>query len=421
MSHSVEIISVGTELLLGNVINSDAQMLSQKLSELGLNVFYHTVVGDNPGRLKQAVEIAKGRADIMITTGGLGPTCDDLTKQTLAECFGKKLVFHPDLAQELRQWFERRGQEMTENNLQQVMLPEGCTVFPNACGTAPGCAFQAEGVHVLMLPGPPTECRDMFERQAAPYLRTLSEGVIVSRTLKIFGMGESKLESLLREKMNAMTNPTLAPYAKEGECELRITAKAADERAARDMIAPVERQLRELLGDLIYGVDVPNLETAVLERLKERGLTFGTAESCTGGLIAKRMTDVPGASAVFKGGVVSYCNEVKANVLGVPEQLLEEYGAVSEPVARAMAEGARRVLGCDLAVATTGVAGPGSDGRGNPAGLVYVALATGEGTDVRVLSLSGAARGRVRTTAAHHAFDMTRQYLEQFCEKIMEK
>jgi len=417
MSHSVEIISVGTELLLGNVINSDAQMLSQKLSELGLNVFYHTVVGDNPGRLKQAVEIAKGRADIIITTGGLGPTCDDLTKQTLAECFGKKLVFHPNLAQELRQWFERRGQEMTENNLQQVMLPEGCTVFPNACGTAPGCAFQAEGRHVLMLPGPPTECRDMFERQAAPYLSALSEGVIVSRTLKIFGMGESKLESLLREKMNAMTNPTLAPYAKEGECELRITAKAADERAARDMIAPVERQMRELLGDVIYGADVPNLETAVLNLLKQTGMTFGTAESCTGGLIAKRMTDVPGASAVFKGGVVSYCNGVKANVLGVPDKQLEECGAVSEPVARAMAEGARRVLGCDLAVATTGVAGPGSDARGNPAGLVYVALATGEGTDVRVLSLSGAARGRVRTTAAHHAFDMTRRYLEQFCEK----
>ena len=414
MSHTVEIISVGTELLLGNVINSDAQMLSQKLSELGLNVFYHTVVGDNPDRLKQAVEIAKGRADILITTGGLGPTCDDLTKQTLAAAFGKELVLHEDIAEELRQWFARRGQDMTENNIQQAQLPEGCTIFPNACGTAPGCAFEAEGKHVLMLPGPPSECMDMFEKQAKPYLSALSEGVIVSRTLKIFGMGESKLESLLREQMNAMINPTLAPYAKEGECELRITAKAENEETALTMIAPVEEELRNLLGDLIYGVDVPNLETAVLNLLKEKGVTLGTAESCTGGLIAKRMTDVPGSSAVFKGGVVSYCNEIKANVLGVPQELLDEFGAVSEPVAKAMAEGARKVLDCDLAVAATGVAGPGSDDQGNPAGLVYVALAAPNGTYVRELRLSGASRQRVRTTAAHHAFDMVRRFFGRF-------
>lgn len=414
MAHTVEIISVGTELLLGNVVNSDAQMLSQKLSELGLNVYYHTVVGDNPDRLKQAVEIAKDRADIIITTGGLGPTCDDLTKQTLAETFGKKLVLHQDIADELRQWFARRGQVMTENNLQQAQLPEDCTIFPNDCGTAPGCAFEAEGKHVLMLPGPPSECRAMFDKQAMPYLSALSEGVIVSRTLKIFGMGESKMESLLRERMNEMTNPTLAPYAKEGECELRITAKAEDETEARRLIAPVEEEVRELLGDVVYGVDVPNLETAILERLKENGMTLGTAESCTGGLIAKRMTDVPGSSVVFKGGVVSYCNEVKVNVLGVPEALLEEYGAVSEPVAKAMAEGARRALSCDLAVATTGVAGPGADEQGNPAGLVYIALATEGYVRVRTMTLSGATRERVRTTAAHHAFDLVRKYLDDF-------
>ena len=416
MSHTVEILSVGTELLLGNVINSDAQLLSQKLSELGLNVFYHTVVGDNPERLQQAVDIAKNRADIILTTGGLGPTCDDLTKQTLAAAFGRELILHADIAEELRSWFARRGQEMTENNLQQALLPEGCTVFPNACGTAPGCAFEADGKHVLMLPGPPSECMDMFEKQAKPYLSALSEGIILSRTLKIFGMGESKLESLLREEMNAMTNPSLAPYAKEGECELRITAKAATEQAARAMIAPVEEKLRVLLGDLVYGVDVPNLETAVLNLLKQAGMTLGTAESCTGGLIAKRMTDLPGSSAVFKGGVVSYCNEIKANVLGVPQQLLDQYGAVSEPVAKAMAEGARRVLNCDLAVSTTGVAGPGSDADGNPAGLVYVALASPEQTTVRELRLSGAGRSRVRTTAAHHAFDLVCKFLGGFRE-----
>ena len=413
MSHRVEILSVGTELLLGGTVNLDAQLLSRKLSELGLNVFYHTVVGDNPARLEQAVDIARNRADIIITTGGLGPTCDDLTKQILARAFGKELVFHTDIADELRAWFARRGQTMPENNLQQAMLPEGCTIFPNARGTAPGCAFETNGKHVLMLPGPPSECMDMFEKQARPYLAELSEGVILSRTLKIFGMGESALESLLRDEMESMTNPTLAPYAKEGECELRITAKADTRQAAQTMLDPVEEKLRTLLADVIYGVDVPNLETVALEALKTHSMTLGTAESCTGGLIAKRMTDVPGSSAVFKGGVVSYCNEIKHNVLGVPQELLDQYGAVSENVAKAMAEGARRVLNCDLAVSATGVAGPGSDEMGNPAGLVYVALASPEGTKVRKLQLSGADRQRVRITAAHHAFDLVLRYFRE--------
>ncbi len=412
MSHCVEIISVGTELLLGNIVNSDAQMLSRKLSELGLNVYWHTVVGDNPERLEDAVNTAKARADIIITTGGLGPTCDDLTKQTLAAAFGRKLVLHQDIADALRDWFEARGQTMTENNLQQAQLPENCTIFPNACGTAPGCAFEEGGKHVLMLPGPPSECMDMFEKQAMPYLAALGEGVILSRTLKIFGMGESKLESLLREQMNGMTNPTLAPYAKEGECELRITAKATSEEKAAALIEPVEEGLRQLLGDLIYGADVPNLESVVVSLLKEKEMTLGCAESCTGGLIAKRLTDVSGSSAVFKGGVVSYCNEVKASMLNVPEEVLEQYGAVSEQTARAMAQGARKVLGCDLAVATTGVAGPGADDMGNPAGLVYIALAAGEDVFLRKMELPNASRQRVRTTAAHHALDMIRLYLD---------
>lgn len=411
MSHIVEILSVGTELLLGGTINSDAQLLSWRLSALGLNVYYHTVVGDNPARLRQAVDIARGRADIIVTTGGLGPTCDDLTKQTLAAAFGKKLVLHEDIAEELKSWFARRGQTMTDNNLQQAELPEGCTVFPNQCGTAPGCAFEADGVHVLMLPGPPSECMDMFDRQAAHYLAALSEGVIVSRTLRIFGMGESRVENLLRERMNALSNPTLAPYAKDGECELRITAKAADAQTARALIAPVEDEVRALLGDMIYGADVPDLETVVLDLLKQSGLTLGTAESCTGGLIAKRLTDIPGSSAVFRGGVVSYCNEVKAGVLGVPQALLEEFGAVSEPVARSMAEGARRALGCDLAVSATGVAGPGSDERGNPEGLIYVALAAPETTVVREIRMAGAGRGRARFAAASCALDLVRRYL----------
>ena len=412
MTHTAELIAVGTELLLGNIANTDAQMLSKGLSALGINVYYHTVVGDNPQRLKAAVEIAKSRADIIITTGGLGPTCDDLTKNVLAECFGKKLVYDEASAERIRDYFQRLhpGGTMTENNLQQAYLPEGCTIFSNDWGTAPGCAFEADGVRVIMLPGPPNECTPMFEHRAVPYLRALADGVIASRTLKIFGMGESAVEARLRDRMNALTNPTLAPYAKTGEVELRITAKAATVEEARALIVPVEKEVRDIFGPLVYGADVASMEEVVLGLLKEKGLTLGTAESCTGGLVAKRMTDLPGSSAVFKGGVVSYTNEVKAGVLGVPQAMLDEFGAVSAQVARAMAQGARRVLGCDLAVSLTGVAGPDPDDRNNPVGLIYVALDTPEGTRVRELHLING-RARIRTVAATNAFDMVRRYL----------
>ncbi len=412
MSYTAELIAVGTELLLGNIANTDAQMLSQGLSALGINVYYHTVVGDNPQRLRDAVEIARKRADILITTGGLGPTCDDLTKQTLAQVFGLPLVFDEASAGYIREYFARLhpGRPMTENNLQQAMLPKGCTIFRNDWGTAPGCAFEAEGVRVIMLPGPPRECRAMFQHRVLPYLRELGDGTIVSRTLKLFGIGESAMEDKLRDRMNAMPNPPLAPYAKEGECELRITAKAPTQAEAKALIAPVEADLRDLFGDLIYGADVPDMETVVLHLMRERGLTLGCAESCTGGLIAKRFTDLPGASAVFRGGVVSYASEVKRDVLGVPQALLDQYGAVSPQVARAMAQGARRALGSDLAVATTGVAGPDPDDRGNPVGLVYVALAGEEACHVREVHL-GQGREMVRRRAALHAMDLLRRKL----------
>ena len=412
MSHTVEILSVGTELLLGNIANTDAQMLSQGLSELGLNVYWHTVVGDNPQRAREAVALAKERADIIITTGGLGPTCDDLTKNVLAEAFGKKLVFDEGSAQRIRAFFARTGRPMTDNNLQQAYLPEGCTILENDWGTAPGCAFEAEGVHVVMLPGPPSECRPMFQYRAKPYLLSLSEGVIASHTIKLFGIGESAMEAQLRDQMNAMSNPTLAPYAKEGECELRVTAKAATDGEAQTLLRPTVEQVKKLFGDKVYGVDVPSLEYVVLEGLKDRGLTLGAAESCTGGLIAKRLTDIPGASQVFKGGVVSYTNEVKQSALGVPHGLLEEYGAVSAQVAAAMAEGARQVLGCDVALSSTGVAGPDRDGRDNEVGTMFVAIATPEGTHVRALKLgSRPMRERLRTQTASHAFDLARRYL----------
>ena len=412
MSHTVEILSVGTELLLGNIANTDAQMLSQGLSELGLNVYYHTVVGDNPQRARQAVELAKSRADIIITTGGLGPTCDDLTKNILAEAFGKKLVFHEESADRIRAHFQRIGRPMTDNLLLQAMLPEDCTVFSNDWGTAPGCAFESEGVHVLMLPGPPSECAPMFRHRAVPYLSKLSEGVIASHTLKLFGIGEAAVEALLKEQMNAMTNPTLAPYAKEGECELRVTAKAPTDEEAQSLLLPTVEQVKELFGTKVYGVDSPSLEAVVVPLLKEKGLTIGVAESCTGGLMAKRLTDLAGVSAVFKGGIVSYTNEVKHNVLGVPQHLLDEHGAVSAPVAAAMAEGARRALNCDIALSSTGVAGPDKDDRGNEVGTMFVAIATPEGTYVRPLVLGARpVRARLRTQTASHAFDLARRYL----------
>ena len=414
MAYTAELIAVGTELLLGSIANTDAQMLSQGLSELGINVYYHTVVGDNPQRLRAAVELARTRADIIITTGGLGPTCDDLTKNVLAECFGRPLVYDEESARRIEGYFQRlhTHRPMTQNNYQQAMLPQGCTILSNDWGTAPGCAFENDGVHVIMLPGPPRECAAMFRHRAVPYLRQFADGEILSRTLRVFGMGESFVEDKLRTEMNELTNPTLAPYAKEGEVELRITAKAPTEEEARALIAPVEELVREQLGDCVYGADVSSLEEVALSLLRDRGLTLGCAESCTGGLIAKRFTDLPGASAVFRGGVVSYASAVKAEVLGVAPALLEEYGAVSEPVARAMAQGARQVLGCDLAVATTGVAGPDPDDRGNPVGLVFVALAGPEGTYVKRLESPTGGRPRIRNVAASHAFNLVRRYLQ---------
>ncbi|MEA4933164.1 MAG: competence/damage-inducible protein A [Lawsonibacter sp.] len=412
MSHIVEILSVGTELLLGNIANTDAQILSQGLSELGLNVYYHTVVGDNPQRAKEAVAIAKQRADIIITTGGLGPTCDDLTKNVLADAFGKQLVHDEESALRIQSFFTRVGRPMTENNLQQAMLPEGCTIFSNDWGTAPGCAFEADGVHVIMLPGPPSECRPMFRYRAMPYLQSMSEGVIASHTLKLFGIGESSMEAQLRNQMNAMSNPTLAPYAKEGECELRVTAKAATNKEAQALLQPTVEEVKGLFGSKVYGVDVSSLEEVVEGLLKEKGLTLGVAESCTGGLMSKRLTDLPGASQVFKGGIVSYTNEVKARVLGVPQHLLEQFGAVSAEVALAMAEGARTALGCDIALSATGVAGPDKDEWDNEVGTMCVAIAAPDCTHVRPLKLGNRPiRDRLRTQTAHHAFDLARRYL----------
>lgn len=414
MSHTAELIAVGTELLLGNIANLDAQIISEGLTTLGINVRYHTVVGDNPQRLEEVLTVARRRADIIITTGGLGPTYDDLTKQTVCRLFGRELELHPDILETIRDYFQTKlGREMPENNVQQAMLPVDCTVFDNPVGTAPGCAFCEGGVHVLMLPGPPFECRYLFEHRAVPYLAALTEGVIASHEIRIFGMGESTVEKVLHEPMTTLTNPTLAPYAKLNECMVRATAKAETAEKAEAMLAPLVDQVRTILGDVVYGVDVDSLEQVASGLLRERGETLSCAESCTGGLIAKRMTDLPGASQVFMGGVVSYTNFVKANVLGVPQALLDEHGAVSEPVACAMAEGVRAVTGADYGISVTGVAGPDSDERGNAVGTVYIGLAGPDGTLCRLCHFGKRSRERIRGQSANTAFDLLRRELQK--------
>lgn len=412
MSHTAEIIAVGTELLLGNIANTNAQTLSQALSALGINVYYHTVVGDNPQRLAAALSVARSRADIILTTGGLGPTYDDMTKETICAVFGKQLEFHDDIAQLIRRFYENSLHvPMPDNNLRQAQLPVGCTVFHNHVGTAPGCAFQADGTHVLMLPGPPHELETMLRREAIPYLRSLSQEVIVSHDIMTFGMGESSVDALLRQKMQRMENPSLATYAKPSEVRLRATAKAATLEEAEAMLTPVIADVRTALGDLVYGVDVSSLEEVCFRLLKERRLTFATAESCTGGRVAERITALSGASAVYRGGVVSYWSEVKRDILGVPWEIIEQHGAVSEPCARAMAEGARAITGADLGVSVTGVAGPDSDERGNPVGRVFIALATPSGTYCRHIEAGRRRRDRIQIIASHHAFDLIRRYL----------
>jgi nicotinamide-nucleotide amidase len=412
MTYTAEIIGVGTELLLGNITNTDAQEISKALSEIGVNVYFHTVVGDNPERLKQAVAIARSRADIIITTGGLGPTCDDLTKQTLAEAFGKKLVFNEDEAQKIRDFFEKRlhNMEMTENNFQQAYLPEGCTIFDNGIGTAPGCAFESDGKHVLMLPGPPRECREMLFKCAVPYLKKLSDQEIHSHNIHIFGLGESAVEARLRDMMNSMKNPTLAPYAKDSEVQLRLTAKAKSKAEADEMMAPALEKIRSILGDIIYGIDTESLENTVVGLLKERSKTLSAAESCTGGLLSKRLTDIAGASEVFAGGMVTYSAESKTALLGVDAGLIRKKGAASREVAEQMAVMVRYRFNTDLGAGITGIAGPDSDESEQEPGTVFVALSAEDGIWYRNLSLPFD-RSRVRTAASSHALDMIRRYL----------
>lgn len=407
---NAELIAVGTEILLGDIVNTDAQVISQGLSELGINVFYQTVVGDNPERLRGVIENAKQRADIIITTGGLGPTLDDLTKETLATVFGKKMALHQPSLDRIVSFFHDIGKEMTKNNEKQAWLPDGCTVFVNEWGTAPGCAFEADGKHVLMLPGPPRECNPMWKHCAMPYLYPLAGGCIVSHNVRVFGTGESMMEAKLHDMMARMENPTIAPYAKISECFARVTAKADTAEEAERLLAPVVREVCDILGDDVYGVDVDSLEQVVGDGLKARGLTLAVAESCTGGLLSKRITDVPGCSAYYKGGVCSYSNEVKMGVLGVQKGTLDTVGAVSPETAEQMAAGVAKALGADVGVGITGIAGPDGGTAEKPVGLVYISVYY-DGRNVTRKMQSKLGRDRVRNQAASTALDLVRRHV----------
>ena len=407
-----EIISVGTELLLGKVVNTDTTIIAKELSGIGIDLLYAATIGDNPERLKKAVEDALERSDLLITTGGLGPTLDDLTKETVAAAAGRKLVLHEESFERLKNQFP--GIVMTEGQKKQVYLPEGCHVLLNDNGTAPGCVFETDkGKMVMMFPGPPSELTPMLKNYAIPYLCSGDEAVIASHNIHVYGKGEAPVADMIVDLMDG-SNPTVAPYAKEGEMFVRVTAKAATQEKADAMCQPIIDEIKRRVGEFVYSVDVESLEELVVKELKERGMTIATAESCTGGYLAKRLTDVSGSSEVFETGCVTYANKTKEKLLGVKHETLEKYGAVSEQTAREMAEGVVRLAGSDLGIGITGIAGPGGGSDEKPVGLVYIALSDGKNTWVYKKMPFGRLKVREwhRYTAASQALDMVRRYLE---------
>ena len=406
-----ELISVGTEILLGDILNTDAQYLSIELAKLGISVIHQSTVGDNRERLLAQLDEAAKRSDIIILSGGLGPTPDDLTKEVCCEFFGKEMFLHEPTVEKIKEYFSSKGIEMAQNNLKQAMLPKDCVIFPNDNGTAPGMAIEKDGVHILVLPGPPRELKPMFQNCAVPYLMQFSDRIIVSHNIRTFGIGESSMAERVNDLFDAQ-NPTVAPYAKDGEALLRVTAMAKTKEDAESLCEPIIEEIKNRLDAYVYGVDYNCIEEAVVGMLKEHHLKVATAESCTGGLIAKRITDVPGASEVFECGIISYANEIKHKVLGVSEDDLNKYGAVSEPVAKQMAQGALKVSGADIAVSVTGIAGPDSDSTGKPVGLVYIGLADKENVWVREVRTSRRDRSYNRYVSASNALDMIRLYID---------
>ncbi|HEX6922573.1 MAG TPA: competence/damage-inducible protein A [Bacillales bacterium] len=400
-----EIIAVGSELLLGQIANTNAQFLSQELAGLGVNVYYHTVVGDNRERLRDAITHARDRADLIIFSGGLGPTKDDLTKETIAKSLGRELVYDENAMEAIEDYFRKTKRVMTENNKKQALVIEGSKVLTNDHGMAPGMALEAGGKTYMLFPGPPRELKPMFLNYGTTYLQKGfdTREHIVSRVLRFFGIGESQLETKILDLIDAQTNPTIAPLAGFGEVTLRLTSKSSTSEEAYRLIDSLETTILSRVGDYFYGYGDTTLENEVFKRLRDNERTIACAESLTGGWFSKTLTDLSGASGVFNGGIVCYTNEVKENVLKVPGTVLEKDGAVSEACAKALAENVRELLGADIGISFTGVAGPDKS-EGKEVGTVYIGIAE-DGVPARVHSLLLAGgRGRIRSQTMKHGF-----------------
>ncbi|MBD2486077.1 competence/damage-inducible protein A [Aulosira sp. FACHB-615] len=412
---SAEIICVGTELLLGDILNSNSQFLAQQLAKLGIPHYYQTVVGDNPERLKQVIEIAIARANILIFTGGLGPTPDDLTCETIADFFGAPLVEDPEIIEDITQKFAQRGRVMTPTNRKQALIPQGAEVLPNPTGTAPGIIWQPRPeVTIFTFPGVPSEMYRMWEETAVPFLKNQGWGkeIIYSRSLRFWGIGESALAEKVSSYFN-LPNPTVAPYAGKGEVRLRISAKAASATAAEELIVPIEKQLQEIAGLDCYGADDDTLASVVGELLRSAGETVSVAESCTGGGLGQMFTEIAGSSDYFWGGVISYDNSAKVRLLGVNPEDLEKFGAVSPVVAAQMAMGVKSRLETSWGLSITGIAGPGGGTETKPVGLVYIGLA-GPNNEVKSFEQRfGTMRDRnfIRHLSACTALDLLRRQL----------
>ncbi len=401
---TAEIISVGTELLLGNILNTNAQYLSQELAQLGITVQRQSTIGDNHDRLAQFVQEAKSRCDLLVFTGGLGPTADDLTKETVAACFGDTLTFDETEWEKITAYFARTGRKAAPNNRKQAMVPVHGQKIENRCGTAPGAWFEQEGRYAVLMPGVPHEMRRMWAEQVRPLLLARQNCTICSLTLRVLG-GESDLEYKMGDLLQS-ANPTAAIYCKTGECEVRITARAETEAQGEKMCRAYAKKFYDLLGDAVYDEDVAGLEETVVRTLRQQGLTIATAESCTGGLIAQRLTSVSGASEVFGSGFVTYSEAAKAALVGVDPAVIQQYNVVSAPVAAQMALGAARAAGAELAVSVTGVAGPTGGDALRPVGTVYLGAARGDKVYVQKLYVPRAGRELVRARAAQAALVM---------------
>lgn len=406
----VELVSVGTELLLGNIVNTNTQFLAEKCALLGLSMYHQVVVGDNEERLTEVIETALGRSDVVILTGGLGPTEDDMTKEVCAKVMGFPLKEDPHTRARIEEYF-RNGiyKEIPDNNWKQAVVPEGAIVLDNDNGTAPGLILEKDGKTAILLPGPPGELIPLFNGQVFPYLQKLQPEVIRSQMVKVCGMGESQVEDTLLDLIDGQTNPTIATYAKTGECHIRVTAKAANEEEAKKLVKPVVKEIKSRLGDCVYSVrEDETLEMAVVKLLEKYELTVTTAESCTGGLLAGRLINVPGASDVFKEGFITYSNKAKRKYLDVNKSTLKKYGAVSEQTAREMAVGGVFAADSDACVAVTGIAGPDGGTEEKPVGLVYIATYMKDQITVAEYQFKGN-REKIREQAVVKALDLLRR------------